>query len=49
MPLFKLRQPKEVKEFYPEMLRRLKDNFNVKSKDLTETFNKQAETPIYIG
>ena len=49
MPLFKLRQPKEVKEFYPEMLRRLKDNFNVKSEDLTETFNKQAETPIYIG
>lgn len=49
MPLYKIRQPKEVKEFYPEMLRRIKDNFNVDSKDLTESFSKQSETPIYIG
>lgn len=49
-PLYKMDQPKEVKEFYPEMLRRMKDNFNVKeSDDLTKSFTEQSETPIYVG
>lgn len=52
MPLYKMDQPKDVKELYPEMLRRIKDNFNVESEDLTKltkSFKKQSETPIYVG
>lgn len=49
MPLYKMDQPKDVKELYPEMLRRMKDNFNVESKDLTKSFKEQSETPIYVG
>ena len=52
MPLYKMDQPKDVKELYPEMLRRIKDNFNVESEDLTKltkSFKEQSETPIYIG
>lgn len=52
MPLYKMDQPKDVKELYPEMLRRMKDNFNVESEDLTKltkSFKEQSETPIYVG
>ena len=49
-PLYKIDQPKEVKEFYPEMLKRMKNNFNVEeSDDLTKSFTEQSETPIYVG
>lgn len=49
MPIYKMDQPKDVKEFYSEMLKRMKDNFNVESKDLTKSFKEQSETPIYVG
>ena len=48
-PVYKMDQPKDVKELYPEMLRRMKDNFNVESEDLTKLFKEQSETPIYVG
>lgn len=49
MPLYKMDQPKDVKELYQEMLRRMKDHFNVESEDLTKLFKEQSETPIYVG